>query len=238
MADVVVFGAYATDIVATQQFFYGQTLSYSYQMLLILGTQLVGFSLGGFLRRFVVWPASMLWPSALVNAALFNTLHKNYGKTSNKRGRLSREKFFSIVLACGFVWYWIPGYLWTGISVFNWVCWAAPQNVVVNQLFGTLSGLGMSVLTLDWAVVSYMGSPLVTPVRIQIFPKVLFLNVPNSGGRKRIRSSHLASSSGLSRPSYTVRLFVHICHSQHAHNHLRHKHVVFQVFANIVSYRV
>jgi OPT family small oligopeptide transporter len=163
MADVVVFGAYATDIVATQQFFYGQSLSYSYQMLLILGTQLVGFSLGGFLRRFVVWPASMLWPSALVNSALFNTLHKNYGKMSNKRRRLSREKFFCIVLACGFVWYWIPGYLWTGISVFNWVCWAAPQNVVVNQLFGTLSGLGMSVLTLDWAVVSYMGSPLVTP---------------------------------------------------------------------------
>lgn len=166
MANVVVGGAYATDIVATQKVFYGQQLSFSYQIMLILSTQIIGFSLGGLMRQFLVWPSSMIWPGALVNCALFNTLHKNYGQAD--RSHMSREKFFAIALACSFTWYWLPGYLFTALSVFNWVCWIAPQNVVVNQLFGTMSGLGMGVLTFDWAMVSYIGSPLVTPVRFLI----------------------------------------------------------------------
>lgn len=162
MANVVVSGAYATDIVATQKVFYTQQLSFSYQIMLILSTQIIGFSLGGLLRQFLVWPSSMIWPGALVNCALFNTLHKNYGQLD--RGHISRERFFCIVLACSFVWYWVPGYLFTALSVFNWICWIAPQNVVVNQLFGTSTGLGMGLLTFDWAMISYIGSPLVTPV--------------------------------------------------------------------------
>jgi OPT family oligopeptide transporter len=162
MANVVVGGAYASDVLATQRFFYQQSYHYSYQMTLVFSTQLLGFSLGGMLRRLVVWPSSMLWPAALVNAALFNTLHRNYGR--REKQHMSREKFFCIALACSFVWYWVPGYLWTGLSVFNWVCWIAPNNVVVNTLFGSLSGLGMGVLTFDWSMISFIGSPLVTPV--------------------------------------------------------------------------
>jgi OPT oligopeptide transporter protein len=166
MANVVTYGAYATDIVATQQIFYKQSTTYSYRIMLILSTQLVGYSLGGLLRQFVVWPASMIWPSALVNSALFTTLHKNYGGSRNRH--MSRGKFFCIAAVCSFVWYWIPGYLWTGLSIFNWVCWAAPQNIVVNQLFGTMTGLGMSILTFDWSMISFIGSPLVTPVSLHV----------------------------------------------------------------------
>ncbi|KAJ7823560.1 OPT oligopeptide transporter protein-domain-containing protein [Mycena olivaceomarginata] len=137
------------------------TSPWSYQILLILGTQIFGFSLGGILRQFVVWPASMIWPSTLVNSALFNTLHKNYGKRD--RGHMTREKFFFIVCACSFVWYWVPGYLFTALSVFNWVCWIAPTNKKVNIVFGSLTGLGMSAVTFDWAQISFIGSPLVTP---------------------------------------------------------------------------
>ncbi|KAF7340037.1 OPT oligopeptide transporter [Mycena venus] len=161
MINVAYIGAYATDVLATQQMYYHQHLPWSYQILLIIGTQVFGFSLGGMLRQFVVWPASMIWPSALVNSALFNTLHKNYGKRD--RGHMTREKFFFIVCACSFVWYWIPGYLFTALSVFNWVCWIAPTNVKVNTVFGSLTGMGMSVITFDWAQISFIGSPLVTP---------------------------------------------------------------------------
>ncbi|KIK98331.1 hypothetical protein PAXRUDRAFT_31250 [Paxillus rubicundulus Ve08.2h10] len=161
MANVVVNGAYATDIVATQRAFYNQTLSNTYQICLALSTQLIGFSLGGLLRRFLVYPSSMIWPGALVNSALFNTLHRAYGKP--ERRHISRQKFFAVAVACSFVWYFIPGFLWTGLSVFNWVCWIAPNNVVVNTLFGTSTGLGMGIFTFDWAMISYIGSPLVTP---------------------------------------------------------------------------
>ena len=58
-------------------------------------------------------------------------------------------------MSCGFV-----GYLFEALSVFSFICWAAPNNVPVNQLFGVRTGLGMSVLTFDWTQISWIGSPL------------------------------------------------------------------------------
>jgi len=52
------------------------------------------------------------------------------------------------------------GYLFEALSIFSFVCWAAPSSVPVNQLFGIRSGLGMSVLTFDWTQISWIGSPL------------------------------------------------------------------------------
>ena len=164
MANVTFAGAYATDIVANQKLIYGQNVPWIYQILLVLSTQLIGFSLAGYLRRFLVYPPAMIWPGALVNSALFNTLHKNYSKKETKH--MSRMKFFLLVVLCSLCCYWLPGYLWTGLSMFNWVCWIVPKNVPVNQLFGTVTGLGMGILTFDWAMISYIGSPLVTPVRL------------------------------------------------------------------------
>jgi hypothetical protein len=97
-----------------------------------------------------------------VNVALFNTLHKNCQRKNRKH--MSRSNYFFLVTAGSSLWYWVPDSLWTGLSMLNWVCWITPSNVSVNQLFGTLSGLGMGILTFDWAVISYAGSPLVTPV--------------------------------------------------------------------------
>jgi hypothetical protein len=37
------------------------------------------------------------------------------------------------------------------------------KNIVINQLFGYNTGLGMGILTFDWAMIAYEGSPLVTP---------------------------------------------------------------------------
>jgi hypothetical protein len=39
----------------------------------------------------------------------------------------------------------------------------APRAKVVNQLFGIVSGLGMSGLTFDWSQIAYIGSPLICP---------------------------------------------------------------------------
>jgi hypothetical protein len=45
-----------------------------------------------------------------------------------------------------------------GLSYFSWVCWIAPDNIVVNQMFGYVSGMGMSMVTFDWAQISYIGT--------------------------------------------------------------------------------
>ncbi|KAJ7644816.1 OPT oligopeptide transporter [Roridomyces roridus] len=163
MAGVGAGSAYATDIIAVQRVYYQQTYNFGYQWMMVMSTQLIGFSIGGIARRFLVQPPSMIWPYNLVTCALFNTLHAQQYAGMGTRGGYSREKFFFIAWAAGTLWYFVPGYLFTGLSYFSWVCWIAPDNVVVNQLFGVNSGLAMGLLTFDWTQITYIGSPLATP---------------------------------------------------------------------------
>ena len=123
----------------------------------------IGFSIGGIARRFLVAPPSMIWPANLVTCALFNTLHSQHYSGMGTRGGISRERFFVYVFIGSFCWFWFPGYIFQALSFFNWVCWIAPDNIVVNQLFGYYTGLGMSLITFDWSQISYIGSPLATP---------------------------------------------------------------------------
>lgn len=48
-----------TEIIAVQRKHYGQDWSLAYQWLLVMSTQLMGFSMGGVARRFLVSPPSM-----------------------------------------------------------------------------------------------------------------------------------------------------------------------------------
>ena len=105
----------------------------------------------------------MIWPVNLVSCALFNTLHSQQYAGIGTRGGLSRERFFFYYMLGGFCWYWVPGYLFQALSAFNWVCWIVPDNVTINQLFGTMSGLSFTVITFDWSQVAFIGSPLATP---------------------------------------------------------------------------
>lgn len=105
----------------------------------------------------------MIWPSNLVTCTLFNTLHSQQYAGMGTRGGISRERFFAWVFLGSFCWYFLPGYLFGALSYFNWICWIVPDNIVINQLFGTTGGLGMSLLTFDWAQITYVSSPLATP---------------------------------------------------------------------------
>ncbi|CAE6466178.1 unnamed protein product [Rhizoctonia solani] len=163
MATVGAAQAYATDIVAVQRVFYGQTWNFGYQWMVVMSTQLIGFSIGGIARRFLVSPPSMIWPANLVYCALFNTLHSQQYAGAGSRGGISRERFFLFAFFGSFAWYFLPGYLFTALSYFSWVCWIAPNNVKVNQMFGVVHGLGMSLITFDWSQIAYIGSPLATP---------------------------------------------------------------------------
>jgi hypothetical protein len=83
--------AYATDVVAVQRVYYNQHPTFAYQWLIVMSTQLIGFSIGGIMRRFLVSPPSMIWPSNLVLCALFNTLHSQEYAGVGNRGGVSRE---------------------------------------------------------------------------------------------------------------------------------------------------
>ena len=74
-----------------------------------------------------------------------------------------RWNFFYIVWLSAFLFYFLPGLLFPALSFFNVITWFAPDNVIVANLFGVVSGLGLFPVTFDWAQVAYIGSPLLTP---------------------------------------------------------------------------
>ncbi|KAF8577798.1 OPT oligopeptide transporter [Ramaria rubella] len=163
MAGVGYQSAYATDIIAVQRVYYNQVFNFSYQWFLVMSTQLIGFSIGGICKRFLVAPPSMIWPVNLVSCALFNTLHSQEYAGIGSHGGISRERFFTYAFLAAGLWYIVPGYLFGALSYFSWVCWIAPNNTKVNAMFGYLHGMGMSLITFDWAQIAYIGSPLASP---------------------------------------------------------------------------
>ncbi|PSR77259.1 OPT oligopeptide transporter protein-domain-containing protein, partial [Coniella lustricola] len=157
---------YATDVIIVQQVWYKQYLGWGWQILFGITTLCLGYGLAGLTRRFLVWPAAMIWPSNLVNCALFYALHDDHSSSyaTSSSWRIGRYKWFLILASCSFVWYWLPGWIFQGLSFFCFVTWIAPDNTIVNQLFGGVSGYGLLPITLDWTIISgYLGSPLITP---------------------------------------------------------------------------
>ncbi|OCH85661.1 small oligopeptide transporter [Obba rivulosa] len=163
MAGVGAQSAYASDIVAVQRVYYRQNFGFGYQWLLVMSTQLIGFSIGGIARRLLVEPASMIWPNTLVICALFNTLHSQSYAGIGQREGISRERFFTYAFVTAALWYLVPGYLFQALSTFTWGCWIAPDNRMINALFGYRSGIGFSLMSFDWNQIAYIGSPLATP---------------------------------------------------------------------------
>ncbi|KFY09124.1 hypothetical protein V492_05597 [Pseudogymnoascus sp. VKM F-4246] len=163
IASNVSFGfAFATDVIVEQTHFYKQPVTITYQVLLILSTQILGYAFAGLSRRFLVRPGGMIWPGTLMPAAMFTTLHKEENSIANG-WTISRWKFFFVVWLSAFAFYFLPGFLMPALSYFSVITWFAPKNVVVANLFGVSSGLGLFPVTFDWAQIAYIGSPLTTP---------------------------------------------------------------------------
>ncbi|KNA97537.1 hypothetical protein FOXG_02189 [Fusarium oxysporum f. sp. lycopersici 4287] len=142
MASVSFSVAYATDIILAQVIFYKQDFGLVFQLLLTISTQSVGYGIAGMLRKFLVYPASMIWPENLVGVTLMNAMYETNDTPDPTilGGRMHRYKWFVIVTACSFVYYFIPGFLAQFLSIFAVATWMAPQNPIVNQLFGGQTG--------------------------------------------------------------------------------------------------
>jgi hypothetical protein len=130
--------AFATDIIVEQVKFYHQEASFTYQVLLILSTQLIGYSIAGLLSTFLVKPISMIWPSNLVATSMFQTLHNNDDKPAGG-WTISRWGFFVTVSTGSFLWYFLPGLLMPVLSYFNAITWIAPDNVIVANFVSSAS---------------------------------------------------------------------------------------------------
>ena len=103
--------AYGTDIIVSMKAYYGYDFGWLFQVLLTIGTQMTGYGFAGLLRRFLVWPSSMIWPTNFVNTSLFYALH-DHSPTNPAQAngwKVGRFRYFLYVFAGAFFWYWFPG---------------------------------------------------------------------------------------------------------------------------------
>lgn len=120
-------------VIVEQTQFYRQEASISYQILLILSTQILGYAIAGLTRRYLVRPSGMIWPATLSSTAMFATLHQEENRPADG-WKVSRWKFFMMVFFGSFAFYFLPGLLMPALSYFNALTWIAPKNVVLANL--------------------------------------------------------------------------------------------------------
>ena len=133
-----------------------------YNALLLIGTEMIGYGFAGICRRWLVYPAEMIWPSTLATCTFLNTLHrdKNYPVG---RWTISRYKLFFVAMVTCFGYSFIPQFLdilqETPILTLIW-----PKSLIVNTLFGMKRGLALLPITFSYqTVVCWLGSSKLNP---------------------------------------------------------------------------
>ena len=128
IVDVGLTSAYCFWNIQTQAVYYKDTwLTPGYEILLLLSTQLMGLGFAGLIRRFVVYPSEMIWPSILPTLALNQALLVDSKSNETIHGwKMSRYRFFFIVFGAMFIYFWIPDVLFAALSYFAWMTWISP----------------------------------------------------------------------------------------------------------------
>ncbi|CAI9087120.1 OLC1v1021112C1 [Oldenlandia corymbosa var. corymbosa] len=153
--------AYAMGVITVMKTYYKLNLTFFAAFLIVLTSQLIGYGWAGMLRKYLVEPAEMWWPSNLAQVSLFRALHE---KEERKKKGVTRMQFFLMFMAVSFAYYTFPGYLFPLLTFFSWTCWLFPRSVTAQQIGSGYHGLGLGAFSLDWAgIAAYHGSPLVTP---------------------------------------------------------------------------
>ncbi|KAJ5673707.1 hypothetical protein N7507_002834 [Penicillium longicatenatum] len=179
MSNLSVYVRLGADVLTEQEMFYGYKAGWGFQIMITLATFLFGFCLAGLFRAIVVVPRNLIWPGVLSVTALATTLHdvgQGEVQASFNTWRMSRYAFFTIAGTVSFCWHWFPDFIFPALSTFNFPCWIAPKDKVINQLFGMTSGMGLLPITFDWSQVSYVGSPLLIPswAILNVFVSLVF----------------------------------------------------------------
>lgn len=185
MANVSFGTLYTGDIYLIQRLprFFNQpwASNYGYQVTTSLSVQLLGYGLAGISRRFLVYPASCIWPGNLGTIALNRAFHKDKNIPANG-WTMTRLRFFGLAFLAMFVYFWIPNFFFYGWGVFSWMTWIAPDNVDLAAITGSQSGLGLNPWpTFDWNWM--LGDPIITPLFSNVNQYIgLLISIPIVAG--------------------------------------------------------
>ncbi|KAJ5719882.1 hypothetical protein N7493_006760 [Penicillium malachiteum] len=150
---------------------------WGYQICITLFLMLFGFSLAGFVRRFLVYPPQMIYYSVISQAALNLALHSRAEEETTSTWKMSRLKFFMITFGAMFLYYWLPGVIFPTLTFFNWTTWIRPENAVLSIITGSYYfnlGLNPVFPSFDWNWFASVINPMIIPFFI-VFQIVISL---------------------------------------------------------------
>ncbi|KAF0420508.1 opt family small oligopeptide transporter [Gigaspora margarita] len=148
--------AYALEIISIQELFYNTKINFLVGFMLLISTQMIGYGMAGFVRKYLVRPTNMIWPRSLVFVAMYNTLHRNNTEAEDK------IRFFYIAFILIFIWQFIPQYMFPWLVSAAILCLISPNNNVVKTLGSAYRGAGLLVFSFDWNAIGTI-DPLYTP---------------------------------------------------------------------------
>ncbi|CAH6721123.1 oligopeptide transporter 2 [[Candida] jaroonii] len=137
--------------------FYGlKWVTLTYQIILTLSTQFLGFGFAGVMRKVCIYPVKSLWPTILPTIALNRALTQKDSKQSDLNGwKISQYSFFFVVFSASFLYNWLPSFFFKTLSTFNWITWFAPDSLLLANITGSNIGLGFNPLpSFDWNVLN------------------------------------------------------------------------------------
>ena len=161
MANAASISALGIEIISTERLYYGRRLGTAVSIFLLLSSQFLGYGMAGLMRRTLIFPKVMLWPSNIPVNAMLETLHRKAPETRKSL------RVFGYVFAAIFVWEIIPEWICpilTGVSIF---CIANKHSTTFTYIFGGSEGnegLGLFSLCFDWQYISGGYSPLYYPL--------------------------------------------------------------------------
>ncbi|KAJ6786130.1 hypothetical protein PWT90_04865 [Aphanocladium album] len=161
MANAASTSALGLQIITTERLYYDRRLNGALTFFMLMSSQCLGYGMAGLMRRILVYPAAMLWPSNLPINAMLERLHSR-APSNRKPLRVFLWVFLGI-----FFWEIIPQWICpvlTGVSIF---CLANRTSPVFTNIFGGAAGnegLGLLSICLDWQYISGGSSPLYFPV--------------------------------------------------------------------------
>ncbi|CAF1179984.1 unnamed protein product [Didymodactylos carnosus] len=105
----------------------------------------------------------MLWPSCLPIIVCLRTIHETESDLTSKWLKLTRFRFFVIIISLAFIYHWLPLYMMPVLAFFSWMCMMNTKSIVLSQLTGG-GGLGWGTLQFDWSqITAQFGSAIITP---------------------------------------------------------------------------
>ncbi|KAJ3322815.1 hypothetical protein HDV06_002676 [Boothiomyces sp. JEL0866] len=152
------------NVVAQKLFFNDQKVTVFSSLIWILVTQMLGYGLAGLLRRFLVKPTAMLWPSVLGSIGFFNSFHNQKGldnPDSKYYHSMSRFSAFWLSFAFMFVYEWIPGYFAKSLASVSILCFITTNRAA--RFLGSAwfeQGPGILSFTFDWTFINGVYSPM------------------------------------------------------------------------------